>query len=514
MFRLVSTRSILAATLAASLSACVPDATPGPAEVPADPTSAPSGGGFETPAMHAGADDPHEGGRQAYRAVRPVAPDERARVPLGPPPAAAGGPGAPSHTVRVETVHGPAVFEAVEVDGLLIAEGDVVLGAAADLLGSSGIPGTLELGVSTTLGHRWPDGIMPYTLDTDSLGKTDTATVQLALQRIAERSPVRFVVRTNQPDFASFTRSSDPAVSSSSVGRQGGAQTIAISQGAGVDLVEHEIFHALGYFHEQSRPDRDGFVQVDSVCIQPAQIPQFAYQSTEGLGSYDLSSVMQYGSNFFCIARDTQDVDGDGDVRECVKTIGGVTQPCLSVRHIGRSMTSDLQRGPASELPPSSSGSAPARQSDDLPTPDSPVTSTKGSVRKRSTTARTSGPRPKNSARCAASNGRRPRYGLPAGGSGPRRSPPSASSASQSSCPEAYRWRGASARQRSITAPRSGARSDDMSAIAGACWWAASLTGNPRLGGAPLARSKSSAPSENTSERALAGSPHATSGAM
>jgi len=33
--------------------------------------------------------------------------------------------------------------------------------------------------------------------------------------------------------------------------------------------VQHEFLHALGFVHEQSRPDRDDFVTIDFTNIDP-----------------------------------------------------------------------------------------------------------------------------------------------------------------------------------------------------------------------------------------------------
>lgn len=46
-------------------------------------------------------------------------------------------------------------------------------------------------------------------------------------------------------------------------------QTISIGAFCdGLSTVEHEILHALGFFHEQSRYDRDNFVTIQFDNIQ------------------------------------------------------------------------------------------------------------------------------------------------------------------------------------------------------------------------------------------------------
>ena len=47
------------------------------------------------------------------------------------------------------------------------------------------------------------------------------------------------------------------------VGMIGGRQDISIAPGCTSLIPVHEIFHALGRWHEQSRPDRDNFVTVN-----------------------------------------------------------------------------------------------------------------------------------------------------------------------------------------------------------------------------------------------------------
>ena len=59
--------------------------------------------------------------------------------------------------------------------------------------------------------------------------------------------------------------------------------------------VAHELLHVLGFHHENSRSDRDEFVQVNEENILTGYLGQFAKLDTDSLGSpYDYGSIMHY----------------------------------------------------------------------------------------------------------------------------------------------------------------------------------------------------------------------------
>nr|CAD7453280.1 unnamed protein product [Timema tahoe] len=64
----------------------------------------------------------------------------------------------------------------------------------------------------------------------------------------------------------------------------------------------HEILHALGIFHEQSRADRDNYVKVhyDNIISEfKVNFDKESLENTTYNFEYDYDSVMHYGPNYF-----------------------------------------------------------------------------------------------------------------------------------------------------------------------------------------------------------------------
>ncbi|TNM90642.1 hypothetical protein fugu_002931 [Takifugu bimaculatus] len=82
----------------------------------------------------------------------------------------------------------------------------------------------------------------------------------------------------------------------------GGRQYISLQRPGCVrsGVVHHEILHALGFHHEQSRSDRDRFVTINYANIQPGRQRNFRKVQTNNLGtSYNYRSVMHYRKTSF-----------------------------------------------------------------------------------------------------------------------------------------------------------------------------------------------------------------------
>lgn len=204
--------------------------------------------------------------------------------------------------LRTTVIELPEVGE-VEVlyavrDGKAIWTGDILLGDANDL----------EQGfrAATLTSQLWPNKTLKF-----KYGATLTAgaksVLDSAMAQWESSTSIRFVELPagDGSGYVQFSSGGDGCFAS--IGYPGDGNSRELNLGSGCEFETtalHELGHALGVFHEQTRADRDTHVDIDWTNITAGMASDFDKYSKSGLagtdrGAYDYDSIMHYGSDAF-----------------------------------------------------------------------------------------------------------------------------------------------------------------------------------------------------------------------
>ncbi|XP_023724085.1 uncharacterized protein LOC111873534 isoform X2 [Cryptotermes secundus] len=162
--------------------------------------------------------------------------------------------------------------------------------------------------------RMWPNGTVPYVIS-PLYDTPDYVTIYKAIITLNSMTCIRFVPWNGKDkDYLLIWPVKQPKGCWSYVGRFGGPQIVSLQPpdkngpnclgGEGRSI--HELLHALGIFHEQSRADRDMYVDVKFENIIPEYRNNFNKQSLENTTynfEYDYDSIMHYGQYFFSKTR-------------------------------------------------------------------------------------------------------------------------------------------------------------------------------------------------------------------
>ncbi|KAK1789090.1 hypothetical protein P4O66_015045 [Electrophorus voltai] len=177
------------------------------------------------------------------------------------------------------------------VTGFSFREGDIA---------SSGLWSAITCPGQSCLWPKSVDGFVyvPYTISA-LYDNMDRITIEVGMEDISAGTCVKFVPRTHQANFLDI----QPKFGCwSFLGMVGGGQPLSLQSPGCMwsGVASHELMHALGFVHEQSRSDRDRYVTILWENIIEGQKHNFKKYETNNLNTiYDYDSVMHYGRYAF-----------------------------------------------------------------------------------------------------------------------------------------------------------------------------------------------------------------------
>jgi NAD-dependent dihydropyrimidine dehydrogenase PreA subunit len=150
--------------------------------------------------------------------------------------------------------------------------------------------------------HKWPGNRLRFFISNEV--QHEAAKIRNAMsnfQRQIGNCVVFEEIRQPGGDYVHIMNGGDGACYSM-VGRIGGKQDLSLGRGCtNVDsTIQHEFMHALGFYHEQSRPDRDNHIFIDFDRTEEDYCSQYMKcQACVTVTPYNVFSIMHYDSYGF-----------------------------------------------------------------------------------------------------------------------------------------------------------------------------------------------------------------------
>ncbi len=148
-----------------------------------------------------------------------------------------------------------------------VSQSDILLGTVEF---PADDPNITEGYTASTKTNLWPNATIPFAIKQDV---ENAVAILQALEYLNENTNVQFVPYSGQKDALVFEPWEKHCASY--VGRIGGPQPVFVGPDCGTQEILHELVHALGFVHEQSRADRDNFVKINWDNIESGFETQF-----------------------------------------------------------------------------------------------------------------------------------------------------------------------------------------------------------------------------------------------
>ncbi|KAM9840766.1 low choriolytic enzyme-like [Aulostomus maculatus] len=139
---------------------------------------------------------------------------------------------------------------------------------------------------------------VPFVID-ERYDQLETSAILKAMEDFEPKTCIRFIPRVSQTAYLTI----EPRFGCFSLmGSVGDKQLLSLQRYACTShgIIQHELLHALGFYHEHTRSDRDKYVRINWENIHQYYLYNFEKRDTNNLRTpYDYNSVMHYGRTAF-----------------------------------------------------------------------------------------------------------------------------------------------------------------------------------------------------------------------
>ncbi|XP_065079738.1 astacin-like [Ochlerotatus camptorhynchus] len=152
---------------------------------------------------------------------------------------------------------------------------------------------------------RWPNAVVPYVI-TGSFSPAEVQAIQWTINHYAVNTCIRFVPHTTESVYLRIDNSESGCWSYVGRSTDNSYNLVNLQNPSCMETgtVAHEFMHALGFYHEFTRPDRDNWVKIDMKALDPQYQTQSFFDANFGKLSfaqtelynipYNYGSVMHY----------------------------------------------------------------------------------------------------------------------------------------------------------------------------------------------------------------------------
>jgi hypothetical protein len=152
---------------------------------------------------------------------------------------------------------------------------------------------------------RWTNGILPYVINSTGYTQADIDMIKEGMRTIERHTCIRFPERTNEKNYIVVVNGGGCSSHVGMLGNNWPVQYVSLNKDACMihRTIVHELLHAIGLHHEQSRYDRDDYLTIhkdklaDPNAFEGVNLVIMPETETSFYGiPYNYASVMQYSA--------------------------------------------------------------------------------------------------------------------------------------------------------------------------------------------------------------------------